>query len=199
MAYVRTRTTSSGAISTALVESHRDEQGRPRQRILANLYGMPDVLSALAKLASERARLRDERDRLVAEIPPAQKFYEMFTTSVLAGRRYSPDERKEIDSLLKARERLLSRFAVIEAALTKIQKDGGVLKKHCDASEAEIQAAIKRHQEKVKEAESMVLGEEFMLRDRSRHKAQWRRLTIAPDPDLFRNLARLGDRRSEGP
>jgi hypothetical protein len=50
MAYVRQRTTKTGAVSTALVESYRDAQGRPRQRLLANLHGEPDTLRALARL-----------------------------------------------------------------------------------------------------------------------------------------------------
>jgi hypothetical protein len=35
MAYIKTRTTKAGSISTALVEAYRDEKGRPRQRLLA--------------------------------------------------------------------------------------------------------------------------------------------------------------------
>jgi len=56
MAYIKTRKTSSGAISTSLVEAYRDAQGRPRQRIIANLHGEPDVTSALAKLAAQRVQ-----------------------------------------------------------------------------------------------------------------------------------------------
>jgi hypothetical protein len=33
-----------------LIEAYRDKSGRPRQRILANLYGEQDTLRALAKL-----------------------------------------------------------------------------------------------------------------------------------------------------
>jgi hypothetical protein len=50
MAYIRRRTTKAGSVSTALVESYRDEKGRPRQRLLANLHGEPDTTRALAKL-----------------------------------------------------------------------------------------------------------------------------------------------------
>jgi hypothetical protein len=46
---VRKRTTKAGTVSTALVESYRDDQGRPRQRLIANLHGEPDPLRALAK------------------------------------------------------------------------------------------------------------------------------------------------------
>src|SRR5262245_25378918 len=60
MAYVRTRTTKAGATSTALVEAYRDDQGRPRNRLLVNLHGEPDVPSALVKLLHMRSKLADE-------------------------------------------------------------------------------------------------------------------------------------------
>ena len=44
--------------TTSLVEGYRD-QGRSRQRILANLHGEPDILLAHAKLAARRAHLRN--------------------------------------------------------------------------------------------------------------------------------------------
>ena len=56
MAFVRQRKTKAGSSSTALVGAHRDDQGRPRQRVLANLYGAQDTLTALAKLAAETTR-----------------------------------------------------------------------------------------------------------------------------------------------
>ena len=64
MAYVRKRTTKAGSVSTTLVESYRDETGRPRQRVLANLHGEPDTLRALAVCLLEQqlipyARVRD--------------------------------------------------------------------------------------------------------------------------------------------
>jgi hypothetical protein len=62
MPYVRTRTTKAGATSTTLVEAYRDEKGRPRQRVLANLHGEPDALSALVKLAYQREELQKFRD-----------------------------------------------------------------------------------------------------------------------------------------
>ena len=116
MAYVKTRTTSSGAISTALVEAFRDDKGRPRQRVLANLHGELDVLSALAKLAARRDALRKEHEELAAEAAHANHFYESITLKSLAGHQYSPSERKEIDHLLQARNRLLKRMAHVEPA-----------------------------------------------------------------------------------
>ena len=54
MAYVRQRITKAGTVSTALVESYRDGQGEPRQRVLVNLHGEPDTLRALARLTVRR-------------------------------------------------------------------------------------------------------------------------------------------------
>ncbi len=59
MAFVRRRTTTSGGlfttpgVCTTLIESYRDTSGRPRQRILANLYREATPLEALAKLAAQ--------------------------------------------------------------------------------------------------------------------------------------------------
>ena len=64
MAFIRKRRTSSGNLSTALVEPYRDNAGRPRQRVLANLYGCETTLEALAKLSAQRHRLRQERKEI---------------------------------------------------------------------------------------------------------------------------------------
>jgi hypothetical protein len=143
MAYVRTRTTPSGSTSTTLVEAYRDEKGRPRQRVIANLHGMPDVLSAIAKLAAQRERLRKEQKPLAREIEQANQFYEVVTTNAMAGHKYGAKQRKEIDHLLTARKRLLKRADAIETTLTTIQKAGAVLQKHCTATDAETQEAIR--------------------------------------------------------
>src|SRR6478672_2127234 len=117
MAYVKRRTTKTGAISTTLVESYRDERGRPRQRILANLHGAEDTLHALARLAVHRDRLRKERKGLEPDIEPCEKFYEVVTLNTLHGHIYS--ERKEIDSILSARKKLLKRVAEIDSRLAQ--------------------------------------------------------------------------------
>jgi aspartate ammonia-lyase len=162
MAFVRTRT-KGGSVSTALVEAYRDEQGRPRQRLLANLHGEPDTLSALAKLAARRDDLRKEQDKLAADKVHADKFYEIVTLNTLQGAQYSGEEREEIDTLMKQRERLLKRMAKIEADLATIQKDGAAIKKHCSATADEVQAAIRAYKEKLQDAEYLVAGMEFGL------------------------------------
>lgn len=101
MAYVKTRTVGSRATSTALVESCRDAEGRPRQRVLANLRGEPNVLSALAKLAARRDALRKEQEVLATKAVDANNFYEIVTLKTLQGHQYGT-ERKETNRLMKA-------------------------------------------------------------------------------------------------
>jgi hypothetical protein len=174
MAYVRTRTTKSGAVSTALVESYRDEMGRPRQRLLANLHGEPTALTALAKLAARRDALRKEQAALNAEAVDANEFYNIVTQQTLHGHQYSADERKEIDRLMRQRHRLLRRLEKIEAELAAIAKNGAFIKKHCSATADEIQAAIRAYKQKLHDAEALVLGMEWGLR---KHRRELRRLS----------------------
>jgi hypothetical protein len=188
--YVRQRTTKAGTISAALVESYRDGKGRPRQRLLANLYGETDTVKALAKLAAQREVLRKEREKLLTDYPHVEQFYETVTQNALQGYKYSAEERKEIDRLMQERERLLKRFATVERALAMIEKDGGVIKKHCTATPDEIQAAIKAHKEELRDAEAFALGAELGMVE---GKAALRRLMILP-PDKqpsVRKLARM--------
>lgn len=162
-----------------MVEAYRDDQGRPRQRVLANLHGEPDTLSALAKLAAQRELLRQEREKLAKDLPHANQFYEIVTHNALHGHRYSNDERREIGRLIKMRERLLKRLATIDAALATIQKDGAVIKRHCLASPDKVQAAIKAYQARYREAEAAMLGTEVMFRmQRTKVGANLRRLRI---------------------
>jgi hypothetical protein len=175
MAYIRRRTTKAGAVSTALVESYRDEKGRPRQRLLANLHGEPDTLSALSKLAAQRETLRKEREALATDAIEANKFYEIVTQQTLHGRQYSAPERKEIDGLMRKREHLLRRLAKVEGDLTTIQKDGAIIKKHCSATPDEIQAAVRAYQQKCSDAEAQMLGSELFYKQA---KAAFRRMSI---------------------
>jgi aspartate ammonia-lyase len=165
-------------VSTALVESYRDKAGRPRQRLLANLHGEPDTLHALAKLAARRDALRKEKESLAARKVEANRFYEIVTQETLAGRQFSAEKRKEIDRLMRGRERLMKRLDKIDAHLAKIQKDGVVIKKHCSAKPDQILAAVKKFRKKLHDAEMLMLGVEFsrskMLKE---YKAKLRRLS----------------------
>ena len=178
MPYVRQRTSKAGTPSTALVEAYRDAQGRPRQRLLANLHGETTPLKALAKLAALRAALRKEKKGLATEAVDANQFYEVVTQNTLHGHRYSAAERKEIDHLMRQRTRLLKRLARVERDLAVIQRDGVAIKKHCTATADEMQAAIKAHEKERHGAECLVLGLEFAMSERVRKaKAVLRRLS----------------------
>jgi hypothetical protein len=158
MAYVRRRTTKAGSVSTALVEAYRDENGRPRQRMLANLHGQPDTLKALAMLAAQRDALRKEREPLVAEAVRANQFYEAITRNALQGHQYAPAERVEIDAMMAQRGRLLRRLAKVDGALATLEREGAAIKKHCAATPDEIQAAIQAYKTELRAAEGLVLG-----------------------------------------
>jgi hypothetical protein len=177
MPFVRQRTTRTGSISTTLIEAYRDADGRPRQRILASLHGEPDTLCALAKLAAQRAALREEKQALEQDAVAANQVYEVVTQKALQGHQYSPSERQEIDFLLTKRKYLLKRIKQIEAALTVIQRDGVIIKKHCLATPEQIQDAVQAYKKRYSEAEALVLGAEFALKDA---KASLRRLSVRP-------------------
>jgi hypothetical protein len=188
MAFVRTRTTKAGMVSTALVESYRDAKGRPRQRVLANLYGCSSPLEALAKLALQRQRLRKEKADLAPDLEAAAKFYEHITLSALEGRKFSTEERRKIDPLLRKRKRMVRRAEKIDGLLSRIKKDGAVIQKHCEASQDEIQAAIRTHKESLERAESLALGFEFGL---EQAKRDLRRLSLGGIDEKLQDDARF--------
>ena len=143
MAYIRRRTTKAGSVSTALVEAYRDGRGRPRQRLLANLHGEPDTLRALARLIFQRAALRKHRAEQWAE---AQ----------------SCDDKELVAAF----------FAQIDADLAALERDIAVVEQHCTATAAEIRAAIKEHEQALKDAEATALGALlYVARHESAHKA----------------------------
>ncbi len=63
----------------------------------------------------------------------------------------------------------------MDADLARIQNDGAVIRKHCDASPTEVQAAIRKYKKKLEEADLVVLGAEFFL---DQHKRDLRRLSL---------------------
>ena len=99
--------------------------------------------------------------------------------AIADGRRYSREQRLEIDQLLRARKRLLKRAKQVDANLARIGKEGAIIKKHCDATPDEIQAAIKAFQEKLKKAQAGVMGAAFML---YQMKEDLRRLSPIDEP-----------------
>src|SRR6266542_87426 len=80
MAYIRRRTSKNGSVSTTLIEAYRDNQGRPRERVLANLHGESTSLDALAKLTVQIEELRTYRDKF------ADKADDGFVTRYVAGK-----------------------------------------------------------------------------------------------------------------
>ena len=143
MAYIRKRTTKTGAVSTALVEAYRDRQGRPRQRILANLHGEPNVLAALAKLWVNRKALEIERDGLVEELRE-------FSSVALDG--------SGGPSALMVQSEPGMRLGTTNAALAIIDREIPVLLEHCDASDEEIDAAAQAFSKRRADAANAVLG-----------------------------------------
>ena len=131
-------------VSTALVESYRQD-GKIRHRLIANLHGAESLVAALGRLAAEWEALGRERAELEPSIPHAEEFYQVITTAVRNGHVWSPDQRKEIDRLLRDRKRLLKRMTTIDKQLERIQREGAAIKKHCTATAEEIRAEAAAH------------------------------------------------------
>ena len=174
MAFVKVRKTKTGAVSTVLVESYQDDNGRLRHRVLANLHGCEDTAHAMARLAAHRDCLRKERAELEPNVRPAEQFYEAITLSTLHGHAYSAEDRKDIDRLLKARKRLLNRLAAIDRTLAEIAKEGAIIKPHCQASPDEIRGLVGKYQKEMPNKGAFELGLRLMVSD-ERAKA-WRQL-----------------------
>jgi hypothetical protein len=136
MAFVRKRATKAGSTSTALVEAYRDHNGRSRHRILANLHGEPDVLSAIAKLMVLHSGLRSEQDSMVKEV----------------------EEISEIDGKRQWARRLLPRFEQIEATMPRIEREVAAIRKYCSATDQEIEAACEAFQNRISNAAKACLG-----------------------------------------
>ena len=129
-AYIVRRTTRAGQLCTALVESYRDEQGRPRRRLLTNLHGEPSLLKALAKLTNRRDLWRKNRDENLAECDAHERGW------------------------------IKDRW---EERLTKIEQELAVIKRHCDATPAQIKAAIEAYRDEEEHATAEVLGRIFSI------------------------------------
>ncbi len=180
MAFVRKRKAGDGlmglgeaTLSTTLVESYREAEGRPRQRVLASMHGEKTTLSALAKVAAIRANLREEKadlDKAQAQLAP---IYEDWMQAIGTGHRLTKNDRRKCDKVVKMRETMQKRSSEIETRLAKLSREGAAIKKHCTASADEIQAAIRAYKAKVKEAKTFIVGVEFHL---SEGKRQLRRL-----------------------
>ena len=114
------------SVSTTLVESYRDEAGRPRQRILANLHGEPDTLRAQAKLAVMHNSLLRSREEEPAEPSKEGAGFVMVTNRALT----------EYDH----------RIAQIDRQLAVIEREWAIINQHCSASDHEFRQAVQRYQ-----------------------------------------------------
>src|SRR4026209_1614867 len=123
MAFIRKRTTRRGVISTALVESYRQD-GKIRHRLIANLHGAESLVAAVGRLAAGGEAVRKERAELESSIAHAEEFYQVITTAVRNGHVWSLDERKEIDRLLRDRKRPLKRQTAIDKQATALLVGG---------------------------------------------------------------------------
>ena len=165
MAFIRKRVTKAGTTSTTLIESYRDADGKPRQRTLVNLHGAETTLQALARLAAQRHELREEMRRLQPDLKAAEQWHGGWMAVVAVGRLFSREERLEIEKLLRARKRLLKRAKQIDAALSRIEREGRITKEYCGASSKQVQASIKDYQKKLNDAQALVVGSEYGLKE----------------------------------
>jgi hypothetical protein len=149
MAFVRRRTTRAGSLSTTLVEAYRDADGRPRQRIIANLHGAPDTLNALVRLAYQReSLLKHKQDELANASQYSKKVTAQFC-------------------------------AAVDRDLKRLQKTIDTIEQHCTASAGEIRAAYKQYRKQLHDAEAKAYGtllRKFELEDTAKaaQKDFWR-------------------------
>jgi hypothetical protein len=138
MAYVRKRTTKAGSVSTALIEAYRDKSGRPRQRVLANLYGEQDTLRALVKLTVKHDVLLAQREEEHAAPNKMGAGFVLVTEHALTEHN--------------------RRIARIDRQLATIERDMAAISEHCTASEDEFQEAVQRYKEEYCRAFERSLG-----------------------------------------
>ena len=148
MAYIRKRITKAGAVSTTLIEAYRDKQGRPRQRILANLHGQPTIAAALARLWVNAELLEGERNELAEELRDS-------SSAVLDG--------SGRPGALMVQFKPGMRLGAINAALAIIDREIAVLLEHLEASDEEVSAAIRTYRKALSDAACTVLGMEMTI------------------------------------
>ncbi len=178
MAFVRRRRTPGGTLVTTLMESFRDEQGRPRQRTLANLHGADSADEALARLAAVMARLEELCRSVEAEAEAVAR-----GTAPLVGRREAqlPWQARIERSALESRGRWLkARGAQLRAALAALDADRAKLEAHRTWDDAKLQRAIEREGRALDAATKAAVGERLaaksLERRRSRSDAKLRQL-----------------------
>ena len=152
----------ASTLSTTLVESYRNAQGRPRQRVLANLHGEKTTLAALAKIAAIRASLREEKSDLDKAWDHLEPIYQDWMQAIGLGHRLTKDDKHKVDKIVKMRKTMQKRAAEIETRLAKLNRDGAAIKKHCTSSDDECQAEIRAYRRRAAEVRSEAAATEFM-------------------------------------
>ena len=170
MAFVRRRTTSGGTLVTTLMESFRDEQGRPRQRTLANLHGADSPDEALARLAAVMARLEE----LCHSVEAEARAVAQASAPLAAGREAQLPWKARIErGALESRGRWLkARGAQLRAALAALDADRAKLQAHRTWDDARLQRAIKREGRALDDAAKAAVGERLAAKSLERRKAK---------------------------
>ncbi len=169
MAFIRKRQAGGGgfiglvepAVSTTLVESYRDAEGRPRQRVLANMHGEETTLAALAKIAAMRDRLRKEKADLDNDQTQFRPTYESWMQAIGTGCSLTKTEKRTCDKVVKIWKTMQKRPGEIKNRIAKLNREGAAIKKHCAASADEIQTAIRAHKKQIEKAEALMMFNEF--------------------------------------
>lgn len=170
MAFVRRRTTPSGTLVTTLMESFRDQQGRPRQRTLANLHGAESADEAVARLAAVMARLEELCRAVEAEAEAVAR-----ATTPLAGGREArlPWEARIERGALESRGRWLkARGAQLRSSLAALDADRTKLEAHRTWDDAKLQRAIKREGRALDAAAKAAVGERLAAQSLERRRAR---------------------------
>ena len=154
MAYIRKRTTKAGSVSTTLVESYRDEMGRPRQRVLANLHGEPDLTRALAKLVTLHELLLKQR----------------------SGEHVEPSGNGE--GFVLVTDRALTEYnhhiVQIDRRLAAIERDTVVINEHCAANDDELLEAMQLYKEEYCKAFEQSMGLAIARKQADAAYGEWR-------------------------
>ncbi len=170
MAFVRRRTTSGGTLVTTLMESYRDEQGRPRQRTLANLHGAESPDQALARMTAVGVRL----DRLCRAVE-AEAAAVARALAPLAGKREValPWEARIERAALQNRGRWLeARGEQLGASLAALNAERGTLETHRSWDDATLRRAVEREGKALDAAAEAAVAERLAAKSLERRRAK---------------------------
>ncbi|MDJ0942164.1 MAG: hypothetical protein QNJ30_01775 [Kiloniellales bacterium] len=170
MAFVRRRTTAGGTLVTTLMESFRDDRGRPRQRTLANLHGAESADQALARVVAVTARLEE----LCRVIEADAKSVARAAASLDGGRdgELAWEARIERGALQSRKRWLRSRARQLRAALAALEGERRVLEAYRTWDDAELRRAIEREGKALDAAAKAAVGERLAAKSLERRQAK---------------------------